>query len=78
MMYQSEKMYVKVQREVIRESFTMYASRSMIESSGGIDALISNYASTPTQISNSSGNLTYDNLVDQAGTMRVAVTYKIA
>ncbi|MBT4540872.1 hypothetical protein HOC35_05145 [Candidatus Woesearchaeota archaeon] len=49
-------MYVKVQREVIRESFTMYASRSMIESSGGIDALISNYASTPTQISNSSGN----------------------
>jgi hypothetical protein len=56
MMYQSEKMYVKVQREVIRESFTMYASRSMIESSGGIDAIVSNYASTPTQISNSSGN----------------------
>jgi hypothetical protein len=33
---------------------------------------------TGVAISNSSGNLTYDNLVDQAGTMRVAVTYKIA
>ena len=65
MMYQNEKMYVRVQREVIRESFTMYASRSQLSSAGSasgflgnncIDAIVSNYASTPAQISNSSGN----------------------
>ncbi|MFH1439678.1 MAG: hypothetical protein ABIG89_03870 [Candidatus Woesearchaeota archaeon] len=47
MMYQSERMYVKMQRT---QTFSFYASRSMI-ADGSIDNLISNYAESQSHTS---------------------------
>lgn len=59
MMYANEKVYVRMEREVVRESFSFYTSRSiagmignsqsngMIDMDNTIDAVVSNYAGTP-------------------------------